>query len=190
MEKRLILVTGGARSGKSNFAERLLALCDGTKGYIATAVNDDAEMGRRIKRHQERRQQSWRTFEVPQRLAERLPQILTAVDAALIDCLTVYLSNWLFFHRSLPEDMAAERALAEVDSLLAAAAASGKTVIFVTNEVGGGIVPMEKLSRFYRDLSGLMNQRVAAAADAVYLSVAGITLEIKSRQVLLPEAER
>ena len=190
MESTISLVTGGARSGKSIFAEKLLTLAGGKKAYIATAQIRDEEMARRIAIHKERRPDDWLTVEAPQNLARTLESVMHQADAILIDCLTLYFSNYLFLHLDQEFNELVEGAMHEIDDFLAVAASHPeKTIIVVTNELGSGIVPMEKISRDYRDLMGLVNQRMGAAADQVYLTVCGIATELKCRQVQLPEPQ-
>ena len=179
---RLVLVTGGARSGKSSFAERFVA-AHGTKiAYIATAQIFDDEMRYRVKLHRERRPASWQTYEAPLSAETAIAEAAKTHDTLLFDCLTVYLSNLLC---QLPEeqlrDEAAVYRLAQdaAAKLIAAAQASGALCVFVTNEVGAGIVPENALARLYRDIAGLTNQAFARAAEAVYLTISGIPVEIK-----------
>lgn len=187
MESTISLVTGGAKSGKSVFAEQLLAGCRGRKAYVATAQVLDEEMASRIACHRERRPASWQTFEIPFGLPQQLDTILDGADAVLIDCMTIYFSNFLFCHEEAELDELKRLALVEVEELLQCIdRRPGKNVIFVTNELGCGLVPMNKVGRYYRDLIGIVNQRLGAAADAVYLTVCGITTEIKGRQIHLP----
>ena len=179
---RLVLVTGGARSGKSSFAERFVA-AHGTKiAYIATAQIFDDEMRYRVKLHRERRPSDWQTYEAPFAAENAIAEAAETHDTLLFDCLTVYLSNLLC---QLPEeqlrDEAAVYRLAQdaAAKLIAAAQASGALCVFVTNEVGAGIVPETALARLYRDIAGLTNQAFARAAEAVYLTISGIPVEIK-----------
>lgn len=164
-----ILLTGGARSGKSLLAERrVLALSDRPL-YIATAEAGDAEMADRIARHRARRDARWRDLAVPLDLVAALAATEDA-GARLVDCLTMWLSNLMFAGR----DWQAE------GSALAAALGQAKSpVVLVTSEVGMGIVPDNALARDYRDALGWLNQQVAAAADEVVLVVAGQPLRIK-----------
>lgn len=173
---KVSLVLGGTRSGKSAFAESLVLAARGTAPatYLATAEPwDDDEMRGRIAAHRDRRGADWRTVEEPL----DLPGALRAVPAGspvLVDCLTLWLSNL----------MAAERdPAAETDRLIAALADVAGPVVFVSNEVGWGIVPDNALARAFRDEAGRLHQAVAAAADAVYLVVAGLPLPLKPRQV-------
>ena len=184
---KIILVTGGARSGKSTFAERLAAQPGGPVAYIATAQVYDAEMRHRVDLHQERRPAHWQTYEAPYHADTVLTAALQGpAQAVLFDCLTLYTTNLLL---RLPADVSREqragRILAEIDRLLAAARRGTAPVIFVTNEVGMGIVPDNPLAREYRDIAGWVNQRVAAAADQVYLVVCGLATEIKQQAIVL-----
>jgi adenosylcobinamide kinase/adenosylcobinamide-phosphate guanylyltransferase len=222
---RVILLLGGARSGKSALAEKLASKFDKV-AYIATAEPVDEEMRERIKKHRESRPKEWKTFEVNGSLvasveeafpsaefmetadvvnsadfadADRADHIANAADtgnfrdavadtvggadsanhvvytanAAIIDCLTVYLARRMQYNRSDDE------LISEVVGAVEAAKTAGKTVIIVSNEVGLGIVPEYQVSRRYRDLLGKANQKVAELADNVYFMVAGIPVDIK-----------
>ena len=179
---RLVLVTGGARSGKSSFAERYVAAHGERIAYIATAQIFDDEMRYRVKLHRERRPASWQTYEAPLSAETAIAEAAKTHDTLLFDCLTVYLSNLLC---QLPEeqirDEAAVYRLAQdaAAKLIAAAQASGALCVFVTNEVGAGIVPENALARLYRDIAGLTNQAFARAAEAVYLTVSGMAINLK-----------
>lgn len=176
----IVLVTGGARSGKSSFAEKYVAKYGKNIAYIATAQVFDQEMRFRVDLHQKRRPANWHTFEAPFDAHEAISEAAGDHDAILFDCMTLYMSNILF---SLPDidDSARNYALAKekVELLIAAAKRSSSMVVFVTNEVGSGIVPENHLAREYRDLAGLANQMVAAAADKVFLVVSGIPVDVK-----------
>lgn len=187
---RIVLITGGARSGKSQFAEQYLQACPGRHGYIATAQVLDDEMADRVARHRSRRPASWQTFEVPSGLGNQIDHILQQTDNILLDCLTLYFSNFLLQRDGDDFSHILKEAENEWDGVLRAVRQSRDGVfVVVTNELGSGIVPMAKVSRQYRDLIGFLNQHTAAEADEVYLSVCGITMEIKSRQVRLPLRE-
>lgn len=184
MAGKIILVTGGVRSGKSRFAEELAAKSEKSVGYIATAQIYDEEMGYRVKLHQERRPADWQTYEAPYWADKAIVEAAANHQVLLFDCITMYLSNLLC--AVPPEELIEEQLYEEVETqmarLLAAAqqaSQQGTTVIFVTNEVGAGIVPENKLARFYRDLSGLANQKIATVADDVYAVMAGIPVNIK-----------
>jgi adenosylcobinamide kinase/adenosylcobinamide-phosphate guanylyltransferase len=180
-----VLVTGGARSGKSRFAERYAATL-GTRGlYIATMQGLDDEMRERIELHRLRREESgfsWRTVEEPLELAQLLLQHAdSAADRAgeviLVDCLTLWLSNWLLELEGAPD--AVEVLDRNIDELAEALASVRKPVIAVTNEVGDGVVPEYPLGRRFRDFAGVMNQRVAEVCEEVFLVTAGIPVELK-----------
>jgi adenosylcobinamide kinase/adenosylcobinamide-phosphate guanylyltransferase len=164
-----ILITGGARSGKSTLAERMTLALGPSAVYIATAEAHDAEMADRIALHQARRGTEWRTIAEPTDLCGALAQS-DGQEPRLVDCLTLWLSNLMLSGRDLQ---------AETDRLLTTLAAQSAPVIFVTNEVGAGIVPDNKLARDYRDASGILNQRVAEACDELWLCVAGHPIKVK-----------
>ena len=186
---KIILVTGGARSGKSAFAERYAAALPGRHAYVATARIFDEEMAQRIAIHRKRRPSSWQTWEIPHELPETMERLCQSSDVALVDCLTLYFSNYLFAHDGEDDEAIIDGALAELQAVLAAFRQAGVTAVLVTNELGCGIVPMEHVSRLYRDLMGKINQAAAAEADEVYLSVCGITTELKHQTVCLPEVK-
>lgn len=186
---KIILVTGGARSGKSAFAERYAAALPGRHAYVATARIFDEEMAQRIAIHRKRRPSSWQTWEIPQDLPEMMERLCQSSDVVLVDCLTLYFSNYLFAHDGEDDEAVIDGALAELQVVLAAFRQASVTAVLVTNELGCGIVPMEHVSRLYRDLMGKINQAAAAEADEVYLSVCGITTELKHQAVCLPEVK-
>lgn len=168
---KILLVIGGARSGKSSFALEKAGTFSGRKAYIATAQPLDDEMKERIEQHKAQRGKEWDTFEEPIEMARVLKGIGRGYGACVIDCLTLWLSNLLIGSEKLEE---------EIESFLAFLK-SGRfpTLFIVSNEVGMGIVPDNALSRKFRDLAGNLNQKVAAIADEVYLVTAGIPLLIK-----------
>jgi adenosylcobinamide kinase/adenosylcobinamide-phosphate guanylyltransferase len=172
MTHEIILITGGARSGKSGYAESR-ALEIGRKPlYVATAEAQDEEMARRIAEHRKRRGTQWRTIEEPLELTEALLAERGKTDCALMDCLTLWLSNLLIRRDE-------ESAANQVRDLIAKLLRLDFPVIFVTNEVGWGIVPDNPLARKFRDLSGWTNQQMAQAADEVVLMVAGVPIIAK-----------
>lgn len=177
MKGRLILITGGARSGKSSFAEQLAAR-GGNVLFVATAQARDGEMKRRIAAHKRARPRGWRTLEEPLAIADALEKRARGCDTILLDCLTLWVSNHLLNEKRLAKTEA--RLLAETERLLDLIAQSRATWIVVTNEVGLGVVPPTRLGRRYRDLLGKVNQRFAARADRVYLMVAGLALDVKA----------
>ena len=177
MSKQLIFVLGGARSGKSAFAERLAAQ-GGRVMYVATAEALDDDMRRRIAGHRSQRPAEWDTLEEPLHLASVLPAALDGYDTCLLDCVTLWVSNLLLSKEGNPaaelQILEAARALVEVYER------SHATWIVVSNEVGLGVVPPSALGARYRDALGRVNQLLAARADRVYLMVAGLSLELKS----------
>ena len=177
---KIFLVTGGARSGKSSFAEKLaLKLGGGRAAYIATAQIFDDEMTYRIKLHQQRRGDNWTTFEAPFAAEEMISAAAEDFGAILFDCVTIYVSNFLCA-ADLDDEAELYKNLRElIQRLIDAALKSDAVIIFVTNEVGGGIVPENKLARRFRDLAGLANQMLAAKADKVFLTVAGVAVDLK-----------
>ena len=181
MNGKLIMVTGGARSGKSEFAEQYVLHYSPKCDYIATAEILDEEMAERVRLHRERRDARWINHEAPYHAEETFAALGSETRAVLFDCLTIYMAN-LLYGKNAPQGEFLERCdavLAEIDKVLAAARACGKIVVFVTNEVGGGIVPDNQMAREYRDLAGWVNQRVAQAADHVYYCVAGQAVDVK-----------
>lgn len=177
---RLVLVLGGARSGKSAFAQRLAASLDGPVVYVATAQAGDEEMRSRIARHRRARPKQWRTVEAPQGLSRRLSQLARRSGTLVVDCLSLYVANLLDPFSERPASPAAKRAvLKEVRAVLREARRWEGTVIVVSNEVGQGVVPPTPLGRAYRDLLGEANQLVAGRADEVYWMVAGIPVRVK-----------
>ena len=156
---------GGARSGKSVFAERLAAECGSPVLYVATATAGDAEMAARIERHRARRDPGWRTLEVTREVAAGVEAQLDDARTVLLEDLTLLLAN------TLDEDVAR----AEVERLLALPA----HVVLVSNEVGMGVVPEYPLGRQFRDALGRLNQYAAASAGEVYFLVAGLPLRLK-----------
>ena len=175
MTPKLILILGGARAGKSTFALRLAKeyAGEGSVAFIATAQALDDEMAYRIARHREERPSHWSTIEEPYQLDEALIKLSNS-GVAIVDCLTLFISNWL-----LRDD---EPMLQEVTNrFLATVRSRAQTVICVSNEVGLGLVPETPLGRTFRDLLGRVNQQFAEAADEVYLLVAGLPLRLKPR---------
>jgi len=172
MASQTILVTGGARSGKSSYAERRASELGRRRLYLATAEAKDEEMTLRIAEHQKRRGSQWLTIEEPIELVDVLLARRNQIDCAVVDCLTLLLSNLLI--RS-DENYVAEK----VETLVEILPRLDFHVVLVTNEVGWGIVPDNPLARQFRDLAGRVNQRIAAIATEVILTVAGIPMVVK-----------
>lgn len=171
MERRIIMITGGQRSGKSRIAERMVLDLSPTPVYIATARVWDDEFRRRVDLHKQRRGPEWTTYEEPLHV-ESIP--LTVSDTVLFDCVTLWATNWFF---ECGED--ADRALAEMKSRVEKLVARCHTIVFVTNEIGLGGVAENSMQRRFTDLQGLINQYIAEIADEVHLAVSGIDVRIK-----------
>lgn len=179
---RSLLVLGGARSGKSHYAEaRLEALpgaAPGRLAYIATAQALDGEMAERIARHRERRGPRWRTIEAPLALPEAIAEAAgedgAGADAILVDCLTLWLTNLL---------LAGREPKAEGEALARALMACPVPIALIANEVGLGIVPEHALARRFRDEAGLLNQRLAGVVEEVVFVAAGLPLVLKGGTV-------
>ena len=174
MKPRLIFITGGSRSGKSNFAQDLAHSQKGRKVFIATAEPLDEVMRVRIAAHKRARPAGWDTVEEPRLLGTTVKECAATYDILLLDCLTLWISNLLTNH-SLDE----AEITREVKSLIESCKTESSTVIIVSNEIGMGIVPGDKLTRLYRDIVGRANQEIAKKADEVFLVVSGISIKIK-----------
>ena len=174
MNAGIVLVLGGARSGKSAFAEGLVTRSDLERVYIATARPGDAEMAARIAAHRARRGAGWRNVEAPDRLEYELVAAVGAGRAVLVDCLTLWLSNLMH-----------DKADAELhgQSLADTASRLPGLVVFVSNEVGLGLVPETPLGRAFRDAQGRLNQAVAAMATHVVFVAAGLPLYLKGSPI-------
>ncbi len=168
-----LFIIGGARSGKSSYALELGSGFPGRKGFIATAEAFDEEMKERISLHQKTRPLEWETIEEPVDLSKRLQNIADSYDVVIVDCLTLWLSNML---EREGDSGHIKTAIGHLTSVLKDLSYK---VIIVSNEVGLGIVPGNKIARLFRDLGGWMNQRVASVADEVYLVTCGIPMKIK-----------
>lgn len=182
---RIVLITGGARSGKSAFAlARAKAAPAARRVFVATAVSLDAEMAVRIRRHQEERGQDFQTVEAPRDLVTVLDGLDAGV-AAVVDCLTVWLGNT--WHHGQGDQQVLDR---EIAALVAAVGRAGQRpaldLFLVTNEVGWGIVPLDAAVRAYRDAAGRLNAAVAAVADEVHLCVSGLSLQLKPQKAPPP----
>jgi len=173
--QKLIFVTGGARSGKSAFALKEAGKVGGRKAYIATAEALDEEMAKRIDIHKKLRGDDWDTYEEPLRITEVIKNIEGKYGAIVVDCLTLWLSNLIHADLDITQ---------EIENLVEVFKNSelrtpNSELFLVSNEVGAGIVPENKLAREFRDLAGIINQKVAGASDEVFMVVAGIPIKIK-----------
>lgn len=171
--KKLIFITGAARSGKSGFAVELAKGITDKVVFLATCKPGDAEMKRRVKQHKLRRPGSWKTVEEDGDIVGALKKIGGDHKVVIIDCLTLFLSNLLLEGR---RDREINSRIKEIGKVVSKAP---YTTIVVSNEVGSGIVPENKLARRFRDLTGIANQTIAGYADTVYFMVSGIAMKMK-----------
>jgi adenosylcobinamide kinase/adenosylcobinamide-phosphate guanylyltransferase len=184
MNRKIVFITGGARSGKSSFALDQAAKITGRKAYIATAEALDDEMKERIRAHQIKRNEDWDTYEEPIKISRVLAEVSEKYSVIVLDCLTLWLSN-LMHESARPADTINEfidmqAGLSRPDSLNSSGGLNGLTIFIVSNEVGMGIVPENRLAREFRDLSGFLNQKIAEVADEVYTVISGIPVKIKN----------
>lgn len=168
---RSVLVLGGARSGKSAFAEQMVLSAQGRAHYIATGRAWDDEMNDRIQHHRQRRGAEWVTHEEPLALTEALIQLDQPGNVILVDCLTLWVTNLM-----LEEGRSVEEAFLP---LVQHATGATAKIVFVSNEVGLGIVPDNRMAREFRDLAGRLHQQIAAVAQEVYFVAAGLPLKMK-----------
>ena len=168
-----IFVLGGCRSGKSSHALQLAEGMGPRRVFVATCVPHDDEMQARVDCHRRERCDTWNTLEIPVNLAEAIRTHSPAADVMLVDCLTLWLNNLLM------QTQDTQQILQRIDDLAEAVKKAPHAVILVSNEVGAGIVPENRLSRIYRDLAGWTNQAIAAACERVIWTIAGIPVTIK-----------
>ena len=174
MSRKIVFITGGARSGKSSFALKEASLVPGRKAFIATAEAIDPEMKARIERHRRDRGPGWETCEEPLRVSKAIEEMSESFDVLVLDCLTIWLSNVMWAGTDV--DMEIENLVRTIERF---SGNSPATLFIVSNEVGMGIVPENEMARKYRDLSGRLNQKVAEVSGEVYFTVAGIPVKIK-----------
>lgn len=176
---RIIYVSGGCRSGKSGYAQKVAESLPGRKAYIATCPVIDAEMDERIARHrQDRAGRGWETIEAPQDPAGAI-RSAGDYDVILVDCLTLWVNNLLYEAEQSGTELSEDEMTRLSVDLVNACREQGQTVIHVSNELGMGLVPADKVSRTYRDLIGRCNQAVAAGADEAVFMVSGLPLFLK-----------
>ncbi len=173
MPKKIIFITGAVRSGKSQFALEMGKKFPSPRAFLATAQAFDREMMERIKRHKESRSSEWETMEEPVQIAGLVKEVGGKFSLILIDCLTLWISNLLM------AGWTAEKILTAADNLLQICRQSKSSIILVSNEVGWGIVPENEVARFFRDVTGLVHQKIAQEADEVYLMVCGLPQRLK-----------
>lgn len=172
--KEIVLIVGGCRSGKSRYALELGSqVAEKDNIFIATLVPGDNEMKARVRRHQKEREQHWKTVEAPIRLPEAVNDHGLKGNVVVVDCLTLWLSNLLL------ESDDPQRIEEQIHELIQALETAPCPIFLVSNEVGTGIVPQNRLARLFRDMAGLANQKVASCADSVVWMVAGVPVPIK-----------
>jgi adenosylcobinamide kinase/adenosylcobinamide-phosphate guanylyltransferase len=171
--KETIFVIGGCRSGKSSHALHLAEQIPGQKIFIATCTPQDKEMEQRVLRHRQKRSSAWKTLEVPLLIPETINKHSLKRNVILIDCLTLWINNLIM------DDEDPTKIDTQIRNLIRSIEKVECPVILVSNEVGTGIVPENRLARLFRDITGLANQKVAACVDRVIWMVAGIPVKIK-----------
>lgn len=185
--KKITLITGGARSGKSTFAEKTVNELNEKTAYIATAIPFDEGMKERIKKHVEQRPDFWTTYEKHTKVDEIITEISMEHKVVLLDCITVLITNTMFEDSNVDWDTIdyanldriEKRIQDDLSKMMEKFKLYDLSVFIVTNEVGQGIVPENRLARVFRDLAGRANQYLASQADDVYFVVSGIPIKIK-----------
>jgi len=183
-----ILITGGARSGKSHLAQELARSSGKRVLFVATATAGDEEMRHRIEKHRQSRPPAWSTLEVTGHVGQHIRQGIGPAQVVIVDCITLLVGN--VFSRYLDQtgepfdaSLVEKEVISEIGELAECIKQVNACFIIVTNEVGLGLVPTDKVGRLYRDLLGKANQLLAERADEVYLMVAGLPLRIKPRAI-------
>jgi adenosylcobinamide kinase/adenosylcobinamide-phosphate guanylyltransferase len=179
LAKQIILLLGGARSGKSRYAQQLAGQLSAKVFFVATGEALDEEMQTRIAEHRKSRPESWRTLEVPTGIGKAIEKGIGDAKVVLIDCLTLLISNLLYDEPDYPE--AEERVISEINELITTMNKLNASFVIVSNEVGMGLVPETKLGRIYRDMLGKANQLLASHATEVYLMVACLPVRVKGQ---------
>ncbi|MCJ7655495.1 MAG: bifunctional adenosylcobinamide kinase/adenosylcobinamide-phosphate guanylyltransferase [Dehalococcoidia bacterium] len=179
MAKQCILLLGGARSGKSHYAQQLATELSDKVLFVATGEALDEEMQARIAEHKKARPKNWRTLEIPSGIGREIERQIGDAEVVIIDCLTLLVSNLLRDEPDYPE--AEKRMTSEINELIAAMDKLDASFVIVSNEVGMGLVPETRLGRIYRDLLGKANQLLASHATEVYLMVACLPVRVKGQ---------
>ncbi len=181
MTPSIILILGGARSGKSAYAEQLAAELGGRGRilYLATATAEDEEMAARIEAHRQNRPSHWQTLEAPRDVGARLSAVKPNPDVVLLDCMTLLVSNIVMAKEDQTQEAIESAVQAEIEAVLAARSKLDAALIIVSNEVGLGLVPPYPLGRLYRDVLGRANRQLASRADKVLFMVAGLPMTVK-----------
>jgi len=177
---KIVLITGGVRSGKSSFAEKLAGNIGRKVTFIATAQELDEEMKDRIAKHRYNRPKHWETHEEPYQVAQVIQKVGEKTEVVLIDCLTLLVSNLMQDYREdESNNHLAKKIIKQIKEMVRESLQCSATIIIVSNEVGLGLVPANPMGRFFRDILGQANQIIGADADQVYFMVSGIPLLIK-----------
>ncbi|OPJ55790.1 bifunctional adenosylcobinamide kinase/adenosylcobinamide-phosphate guanylyltransferase [Alkalithermobacter paradoxus] len=183
---RIIMITGGARSGKSSFAEKLCKEQNSKVAYIATSVPFDEGMKDRIEKHRKMRPNSWTTYEVYKDIYKYISDISTSHEVVLLDCITLLINNLMFDFdidwdncKADEVDSIEEYIQNQITLLIDEIRKTNLQFVFVSNEIGMGVVPANRLSRIYTDIAGRINQRISSLSDEVYFVVSGIPIKIK-----------
>ncbi len=184
-----ILIIGGARSGKSHFAQELALRLDKPVLFVATAVAGDEEMRQRIEEHQRIRPAAWSTLEVTTHVGNQISQKIGKAQVVIVDCITLLVNNIFSQYadqtsEQIDAPLIEKKVASEISELVECINHIDASFIIVTNEVGTGLVPANKIGRLYRDLLGRANQLLAQWADEVYLMVAGLPVKIKPAALL------
>jgi adenosylcobinamide kinase/adenosylcobinamide-phosphate guanylyltransferase len=179
LAKGITLLLGGARSGKSHYAQQLAMELGGKVLFVATGEALDEEMKARIEEHKKARPKNWRTLEIPTGIGKGIEKQIGDAQVVIMDCLTLLISNLLHDEPDYPE--AEKKVIAEINELIAVMDRLDASFVIVSNEVGMGLVPETKLGRIYRDLLGKANQLLAQHATEVYLMVACLPVQVKGQ---------
>lgn len=182
--KKTVLITGGARSGKSHYAQELARKMGGPVLFVATAEAGDEEMRQRIEKHRQSRPPDWRTLEVTHNIGKRIEQEIGDAQIVVVDCVTLLVGNIFGLHsgkalEQIEESTLEKQVVVEINELIKCIGKVEARFVIVANEVGLGLVPDNRIGRLYRDLLGKANQMLAKSADEVILMVAGLPLKIK-----------
>ena len=183
---KIVFVTGGAKSGKSAFAESLCIERNDKTGYIATSIPFDDEMKEKVRLHKERRPSNWKTYEIYEDVFKIIENVSKECDTVMLDCITLMVNNLMFKYDMNPQDLSNEELemmdeyiFNQFEKLIEEIRKTEIYFVFVTNEIGMGVVPANKLSRIYANTVGKINQYVASNSDEAYLVISGIPVKIK-----------
>lgn len=187
--KKIILLLGGARSGKSSYAQELAKTITDKVLFVATAAAGDEDMRLRIKKHQQSRPAAWRTLEAATHIGDAIDSQIQDAELVIIDCITLLIGNIFGLHaekefETIDDTVLEKQVISEITELQECLKNNQASFIIVSNEVGLGIVPDNRMGRLYRDILGRANQMLARSADEVYLMVAGIPLRVKPNKKL------